>query len=586
MAYRNELPPAFEDKHLIEISRKLGNYPLYLQKIAGASVNYMSTRLILEDIDGRSHMASLLRRAPSEPMTPLESVNEIAFSELPNASLRLLCVMAYLNGNYISEELLLSSNELRVDIGCGDSFTMRETIHPLLEKGLAYKKLDGLSINSDLQFDVLRRLDRYPTIRDLYFMSACILIYGIISSLEGSLQKLVSCSSGAVHYAIQHGMSLYENFRQTSGPKRVSLAFARILCSAGQECWAQMSITKGNSLLEAALEIIQALRDQRRGAPNASEPRFAFDSYDQSLAARRTAQVLEGDVCALLGVISSQNGVEGRQASMAYRRTALQMRLKRMKHLKSACCVTRQEERRLQNSYSDISIGLLYREDFGGADRVIEICRSHYEDWDPAKTELSYEYAKYYFVKSFTLMAAGNSTQALRASQRAVDLLGEESYNTWLHSHYRFVRATMYFYAGQPFKALEMHEAILTEGSRHFLQVDEIRHIERVYMVAALSYFLGDYGRASQAALKQSHHQTPGPVIQSPGPDSQHKCEGIPSWVKQTSRKTSSDTRAQPWKNTFGETVDCQLGDEPELVTVEDPNSTHPFRRLENTVAA
>ncbi|KAI1444556.1 hypothetical protein F5Y02DRAFT_427685 [Annulohypoxylon stygium] len=52
----------------------------------------------------------------------------------------------------------------------------------------------------------------------------------------------------------------------------------------------------------------------------------------------------------------------------------------------------------------------------------------------------------------------------------------------------------MFFYSGQAMKSLELHEVILTERSS--CRQDDLRHVESVYMVAALSYFTGDYRRA------------------------------------------------------------------------------------------
>lgn len=137
---------------------------------------------------------------------------------------------------------------------------------------------------------------------------------------------------------------------------------------------------------------------------------------------------------------------------------------------------------------------MLYQGNISEANRVIEICRSHYEEWDPDKGELSFEYAKYYLVKSFTYMDSGNSGGALQSCQRAVDFLRDGYEHTWLFLHYRFVQAMMFFYSGQAMKSLELHEVILTERSS--CRQDDLRHVESVYMVAALSYFTGDYRRA------------------------------------------------------------------------------------------
>ncbi|KAI0892895.1 hypothetical protein F4806DRAFT_505359 [Annulohypoxylon nitens] len=485
---------AFKDEEFRQISRAVGNYPLYLQKVAWASVNYESSYHILQDLDTRDKLASLLRRGSPETTMCLSIINGITFLEIPKTSLRLLWIVAYLDGNFIADEFLISS-DLETQIGCSNSLAMAETIQSLLERRLVSRKPGGLSINRDLQFDILRWLDDFTVLRDATFSSACHLVRAILPTTD-AFQRVVSYANNRQgHNPVSHAMRLYENFRQTPGDKLAFLALAFTLCTAGQDCWTRLLRIKGNLLLKAALDIVRSLRSHTQTTFDISQPRLLFGPEDKSPRARRRAEALEGDICALLGAINCHCGIEGRHSSITYRRLALHIRLKHMRRMERTFSVTREAELQLQSSYSDLSIELLYLGDFEGADRVIEICRSHYEEWDPDKNTLLYEYAKYYYVKAFVYMALGDSDRALEASELSVDLLNEESHDTWLIAHHRFAKATMYFYGGRTVQSLEIHEALLSEISEHSLLADDIFYVESIYMVSALSYLTGDYQR-------------------------------------------------------------------------------------------
>lgn len=65
----------------------------------------------------------------------------------------------------------------------------------------------------------------------------------------------------------------------------------------------------------------------------------------------------------------------------------------------------------------------------------------------------------------------------------------------------------------------------------------------------------------------------------------------LPSWVAQTLKSQESDSRRRPWKETFGESVDCRFDDGEDLVRIEksvggkfDPDC--PFRTQGSSLAA
>lgn len=77
--------------------------------------------------------------------------------------------------------------------------------------------------------------------------------------------------------------------------------------------------------------------------------------------------------------------------------------------------------------------------------------------------------------------------------------------------------------------------------------------------------------------------QLPAPTIQT--------APTIPSWIQETINSTQRDTRRQPWKATFGETVDMGFDNGEDLVTVPKRHSgildpLCPFRTQGSSLAA
>ncbi|KAI1082997.1 hypothetical protein F5B20DRAFT_577387 [Whalleya microplaca] len=478
------LPPLFKTTELEIISKKIGGNPNILRKIAFEGPAYQSSARILKRFDRRDYIESIL-----------EDGTAAVFDGLPVVSWNILSVLAYLDEDYICEELLLLSGSINcMDIGCATTFSLEDTVLPLFQRGIVGINPGRLTIQRDMQLNVLRRLDRFMTHRNDAFNFACVLVSEITSS-SNKLQKLVSGEYNGIRAAMPHILRLLDNFRQTPPPRGLNLAFAQLLHDAGQECWARMLVEEGLAILEAALVVVQTLQTEGE-AEQAMKTMFTVGIQEQSPIVRHKARILEGDISALLGVMKSQSGFEGRQQSTTYRGMALDIRYELFNKLESTSIPTREDEMRLRNGWSDYSIGLLYQEEFEEADSIMEECRECYEQWESVETLLPYEYAKYYFVKSFTLMAAGQSVQALQASQHAIELIKEESHDTWLFSHYKFVQATMHHHAGRTAEALAMHEAVLAERAEGCFQLNEVRCLESMYMVGALRHVPGDHDGA------------------------------------------------------------------------------------------
>jgi hypothetical protein len=64
---------------------------------------------------------------------------------------------------------------------------------------------------------------------------------------------------------------------------------------------------------------------------------------------------------------------------------------------------------------------------------------------------------------------------------------------------------------------------------------------------------------------------------------------GDECWVKEVESRSKKDCRKQPWKSTFGDVVDSQLGGGKDLVkvgTVAGGSADYPFRVQGSSLAA
>jgi hypothetical protein len=75
------------------------------------------------------------------------------------------------------------------------------------------------------------------------------------------------------------------------------------------------------------------------------------------------------------------------------------------------------------NMHSDMAFGFTQEEDFENTARYMEDCLEQYKKWDTDELAIPYEYAKYYQLMSYCLMADQNPFQAIEAITRCHTLM-------------------------------------------------------------------------------------------------------------------------------------------------------------------
>ncbi|KAL9120121.1 MAG: hypothetical protein Q9187_003325 [Circinaria calcarea] len=73
--------------------------------------------------------------------------------------------------------------------------------------------------------------------------------------------------------------------------------------------------------------------------------------------------------------------------------------------------------------------------------------------------------------------------------------------------------------------------------------------------------------------------------------DSARTDQDSEGWIQETIDASERDTRRQPWKATFANTVDCGFGDSMDLVVIEKsnggvPDPLCPFKTQGSSLAA
>ena len=136
-----------------------------------------------------------------------------------------------------------------------------------------------------------------------------------------------------------------------------------------------------------------------------------------------TTEGLRSDILANLGALSGFSGVSERRESMKRREKALRIRETKIEET-SETRLTREDYIRRMNSESDLAFGYLQEERFDDIKHIIERCLRAYRSWGD-EDEWPFEYAKYYYLRSFVLASESSYTEALQDSKHALSLISK-----------------------------------------------------------------------------------------------------------------------------------------------------------------
>jgi tetratricopeptide (TPR) repeat protein len=152
-----------------------------------------------------------------------------------------------------------------------------------------------------------------------------------------------------------------------------------------------------------------------------------------------------------IGIEKREEALERRKSALHIRRTAYE----------NATTKRRNDEIMVYASEMEYSISLLHYHRYAAAEAYIEKCLAKYREWGN-EDEIPFEYAKYYNKIGLVKMYQGKFEDAIRLSERGVQLMEKTDYNLFA-ARFKFDMACIIHQSGDSERALQVHEGIYTQ---------------------------------------------------------------------------------------------------------------------------
>lgn len=217
--------------------------------------------------------------------------------------------------------------------------------------------------------------------------------------------------------------------------QRTPIDFVQVLSDMGTYMWHSGRFREGMATLEKADLVLT-----KEGTP-ISHP-------------------LRSNIYALLGIMSSFQGISQRQHSLDLRGKAIEAREAFFRAIPSGQ-VTLNDEIRRWNVQSDLAFAKCQDEDFDTAKVIIDKCLERYRRWG-AEEDIPFEYAKYNQIMGYYYMAHGDQASSIRAIEHCVRLAvkAADSMHPMVQLM-QFCAANLKYHAGDVRESLRLNEEVL-----------------------------------------------------------------------------------------------------------------------------
>lgn len=427
-----------------EIARGLSDtvdgLPLAIATIGGY-INQSGSNLA-EYIETLKHSSNAWTASVVGPVNQyeknLETIFDIAISELSEGGRGLIGILAFLNPDHIPQAIFDTAVEKKSLGFLNSNADFLEMVRELRRRQLIRRDVSGsesyLATHRTVQWNVLLYLSKDYRHRWEVFQQAFRLVRDVLPADSPFIVPSSDKWPKFQKYG-PHILSLRTHCLWPDPPIELPVNFAQVLSDMGTYMWHSGKLPEGEEALKTAVDIM----DDNR--------------VDQE-------QPLRANIYELLGIMSSFEGVSERKWSMDLRYKALEARKQSFDAIPQSK-ITRDEEVRRWIVESDLAYGFVQQEDFEPAAKIMERVLKKYHEWG-SEDEYPYQYSQYYQILGVCLMAAGKPVQSIESITCCVDLLVKSS--DVMHPMtqlMRFITGFLTWHAGETQKALEINESVL-----------------------------------------------------------------------------------------------------------------------------
>lgn len=319
---------------------------------------------------------------------------------------------------------------------------------------------------------VLMRFENGNSNRFVVFEQAFALVNAFLPTVS-QLDVPESRGWDSFYTYIPQVLSLLEKCLWPESPRhQTPIRFVQVLSDMGTYMWHAGQFSNGIKALTRAQEI---LMNEDSGKENS----------------------LRSNIYAMLGIMTSFQGVSARGESMEFRLRAIESRRASYNAILPSRR-TRDDEIRLWNVQSDMAFAHCQSEDFDKAQELIGICRRQYEKWGPEE-EVPFEYAKYHQIMAFCFMSKGQVEESLTAIRTCIRLMKKASNQRHpMTLLMQFNEANLTYFKGDTEKALTISETVCDRRKASLGPLNQFT-FESWTMCGRLHYDLKQYDKALYA---------------------------------------------------------------------------------------
>ncbi|KAK1750149.1 hypothetical protein QBC47DRAFT_310415, partial [Echria macrotheca] len=490
-----------------KISHVLGGSPLWLKSAQGILEFGCTFQECLEqlqtdvDFPGGTRSAETGREQDSHTQYERAAIaaHDYLLKQLPPGSLDILFMVALMNPDDVSEELLLRPpNHTKDEL----EFLHRKSSYLLNVAELSYGNLiQRDTTNSDrpylrthraVQRILILKLskDDYASQRQAAFARVVRVLRDFFPP-PSKTQIAQADVRPRLLKVLPHLLTLLHAFEALSPAMKGDLALVELLCDvAGMDLFDQGSLNEAYWINKIAERILDSLDTSGRdlGAPDTPDAPILTGEALKMASLRSDALTIAGLSTDFMGLTKRQEGLEMRQKCKEIRRLCFRSIPESE--------VTADDKIRLYNSYGDLATSFQQLNDFKGVRENMEECLKNYKLWGDEKA-IPYEYAKYYSMTSFALIYENDYTTAVDYAERAYKLIEEAYPGTSSAILHKSDYALILFQTG-PEGRQEAHLIMkdLLSRSEKDCGEDNLRTLELRMIFGIMLYFVENYTEA------------------------------------------------------------------------------------------